>query len=115
MLWIAARNNASELLQLFFAIHMSNAAILAEKRRVAEEQEAKGVACPIVFTQHTEQRENLSPNTAMASLSYLEIRQNCRNPAFPPIFRRIFILHLQDVDMPRKQERKNRNLLNIPN
>ena len=114
MLWIAARNNASELLQLFFAIHMSNAAILAEKRRVAEEQEAKGVACHIVFIQHTEQRNNLSPNTAMASLSYSEIRQNCRNPEFPPIFRRIFILHLQDVDMPRKREREKSEFTEYP-
>lgn len=114
MLWIAAHNNASELLRLFFAIHMSNAAILAEERRVAEEQEAKGVACPIVFTQHTEQRNNLSPNTAMASLSYSEIRQNCRNPEFPPIFRRIFILHLQDVDMPRKREREKSEFTEYP-
>lgn len=35
---IAARNRASETLQLFFAIHMANAVILAERRRKREEE-----------------------------------------------------------------------------
>ena len=35
---IATRNKDSETLQLFFAIHMANAAILAERRRREEEK-----------------------------------------------------------------------------